>query len=51
MAGTYRDRAKEADALAARAYSPRERKAFEEIAAIWRRLAEGEAAKTWLSAS
>jgi ferric-dicitrate binding protein FerR (iron transport regulator) len=40
--GSYSQRLEEAEALVKRARTPAERKAFKEIAAIWRRLAEGE---------
>ena len=40
MPGAYSERLKEAEALVARARTPEERKAFEEIAAIWRGLLE-----------
>ena len=42
MPGNYRDRLRDAEALATRARNERERLAFEEIVSIWRRLAEGE---------
>ena len=40
MPGNYSDRVREAEALVKRARDARERAAFEEIAAIWRRLEE-----------
>jgi len=40
--GDYRDRLREAEALVARARTPVERRAFEEIADVWRRLLAGE---------
>jgi len=43
MPGNYLDRLKEAEELAKRARNDRERVAFDEIASIWRRLAEGPA--------
>jgi hypothetical protein len=39
MPGAYRERAAEAQALARRARTPEERKAFQEIAELWQRLA------------
>ena len=36
----YLRQAEQADAMAARAASPEERKAFEDIARLWRQLAE-----------
>jgi len=36
--GSYDDRLKEAEALAARARTAEERRAFDEIVAVWRRL-------------
>ena len=42
MPGDYRDRLREAEALVARARTPVERRAFEEIADVWRRLLAGE---------
>lgn len=43
MPAGYLKRASQADAWARRATTPAERKAFEEIAALWRRLAEQKA--------
>ena len=39
MTGTYRERAEQAETLARSARNHRERKDFQEIARIWRRLA------------
>jgi hypothetical protein len=39
MAGTYRERAEQAETLAGKARTHRERRDFQEIARIWRRLA------------
>lgn len=41
MGETYADRAEAAEELARQARNERERRAFEEIARIWRRLAGG----------
>ena len=42
MPGNYQDRLREAEALVQRARDAHERQAFEEIANIWRRLAQRE---------
>jgi hypothetical protein len=46
MGETFADRAREAEALARKARSERERSAFEEMAVLWRRLAAGQGAAT-----
>lgn len=43
MTETYVQRAQDAEALAKSARTPEERRAFRDIAAIWRRLAEQQA--------
>jgi len=43
MPGNYRERLKEAEAWIARARTPEERKAFEAIADVWRKLIENQA--------
>lgn len=45
MPSTYLERAQDAEAQAGRARNEQERKAFEEIAALWKRLA-ADATKT-----